>query len=47
LLKAESKEYYEGLEYIARTNSAMLQTNDMALAMTASLGKKQAVFPKL
>ena len=47
LQKAESREYYEGLEYIARTNSAMLQTNDMAIAVSANLGKTQAVFPKL
>ena len=47
LQKAESKEYYEGLDYMARINSSMLQTGDMAAAITANLGKTQPVFPKL
>ena len=47
LQKAESKEYYEGLDYMARINSSMLQTGDMAVAITANLGKTQPVFPKL
>ena len=47
LHRAEAKQYEEGLEYIARTNSAMLQTKDMTEAVTAFLSKKQPLFSKL
>lgn len=47
LRKAESKEFLEGLEYIARINSVMLQTKDMSEAVTAFMMKKKAVFPRL
>lgn len=47
LRKAESKEFYENLESLARTNSGMLQTKDMQEAITAFLMKKKPSFPKL
>lgn len=37
----------EGLDYMARTNSAMLMTGDMATAIQANLAKDKATFPKL
>lgn len=37
----------DGLDYMARTNSAMLITNDMAEAIKANLTKTKAAFPKL
>lgn len=37
----------DGLDYMARTNSAMLVTNDMAEAIKANLTKTKALFPKL
>ena len=37
----------DGLDYIARTNSAMLMTGDMALAIQANLAKSKVEFPKL
>lgn len=43
----ESKDIYEGLEYIARTNSVMLQTKDMFEAIGAFLQKRKPDFPKL
>lgn len=32
---------------MARTNSAMLMTGDMLIAIQANLSKSKAVFPKL
>ena len=45
--KAEMKDYIEGLDNVARTNSGMLQTQDMVEAITSFLMKKKPVFPKL
>jgi hypothetical protein len=35
------------MEYMARTNSAMLITHDMAEAVQANLSKGKPTFPKL
>ena len=37
----------DGMDYIARTNSAMLMTGDMMLAIQANMSKSKATFPKL
>lgn len=37
----------DGLDYVARTNSAMLATGDVVLATLASLEKRKPVFSKL
>ena len=45
--KAEEKDYLDGLDNIARTNGAMLQTKDMTEAVSSFLMKKIPAFPKL
>ena len=45
--KAESKDYFEGLDEIAKANGAMLQTKDMQEALLAFSMKKPPIFPQL
>ena len=45
--KAESKDYFEGLEEIAKLNGAMVQTKDLMEAVSAFTMKKKPVFPQL
>lgn len=45
--RGESKDIYEGLDYIARTNSVMLQTKDTMEAIGAFLQKRKPDFPRL
>lgn len=47
LHQGQAKEIYDGLDYIARTNSVMLQTKDTMEAIGAFLQKRKPEFPKL
>ena len=47
LQTAEKKVVLDGMDYMARTNSVMLQTKDMVTAISSFLEKKKPVFPKL
>jgi len=47
LMKAEIRQYLDGLEDIATRNGVMLQSKDMVEAISAFMSKKKPTFPKL
>jgi len=46
-MKAEIRQYLDGLEDIATRNGVMLQSKDMVEAISAFMSKKKPTFPKL